>query len=299
MGSCQSTPTEEELPPPTQAREPQPYGSPDKPIKEEVAPRPSSMGGKSKKKKEKSSDKENKPPEGPRKSKSPSSSSGKKAPKEEQPAAAKSKVNNANKHDPDIDEMWRDCDDSRWKLREQQFNGSVQFKEVGKQEVVEGQSVEKGIETFKANPAKYVAMIYQTNMLTNKWPAASCMYTLIHRKDTISYEPKGVSPTGQQTILMHDYERLPPFPDNVLPKAHRDKYTDNMTHQGRLIHTPTRVPILPGRGMGVCDAPNLKIIGDVDPSDIAQGAVSARESRVDWTRGEGRWGGRTLAVVSI
>ena len=294
MGSCQSTPTEDELPPPTQAREPQPYGSPNKPIREEVAPRPSSMGGKSKKKE--SSGKENKPPEGPRKSKSPSSSSGKKAPKEEQPAAAKPKVNKASKHDPDIDEMWRDCDDSRWKLREQQFNGSVQFKEVGKQEVVEGQSVEKGIETFKANPAKYVAMIYQTNMLTNKWPAASCMYTLIHRKDTISYEPNGVSPTGQQTILMHDYERLPPFPDNVLPKAHRDKYTDNMTHQGRLIHTPTRLPILPGRGMGVCDAPNLKIIGDVDPSDIAQGAVSGEHAGNEENK---RRGCRTLALILI
>ena len=272
MGSCQSK-AEDDLPPPTQAREPQPYGSaPDNPIKEDVAPRPESMGKGKKKKK----DKENKPPEGPR-SKSKSSK-----PKEEQPvptAAAKPKVNKANKHDPDIDEIWADCDDSRWKLREQQFNGSVQFKDIGKQEVVEGKSVEKGIETFKANPAKYVAMVYQTNMLTNKWPAASCMYTLIHRKDTVNYEPKGVSPTGQQTILMYDYQRLPPFPDNVLPKAHRDKYTDNMTHQGRLIHSPTCLPILPGRGMGVCDAPNLKIIGDVDPSDIAQGAVSGGKSR--------------------
>ena len=55
--------------------------------------------------------------------------------------------------------------------------------------------------------------------------------------------------------------------------AHRDKYTDNMTHNGRKLHSKNNKPILPGRGMGCGDTPLLKIIGDVDPSDIHQGAV--------------------------
>jgi hypothetical protein len=112
-------------------------------------------------------------------------------------------------------------------------------------------------------------------MVSNRWPAEHCQYTLIHRKGTEGYEPSGITPDGVQTILMYRYERLPPFEGNVLPKKYRDKYTDNMTHQGRKIHSPTVLPIMPGRGMGVGDSPSLKIIGDVDPSDIHQGAVSS------------------------
>jgi len=126
---------------------------------------------------------------------------------------------------------------------------------------------------FKSNPEKYIAMIYQTNMVTDRWPANQCQYVLVHRKGTTNYAPKNVSPDGNQTILMFEYERLSPFPGNVLPKQYRDKWTDTMTFQGQMVHTEYRLPIMPGRGMGVCDEPNLKIIGDVDPSDIHQGAV--------------------------
>ena len=302
MGSCQSVPNNDLPPPATEPREPQPYSS-DTPIREEVAPRSSPTTvtddnlNKSKPKKKKNKKKgveqpvekedgDNKPPEGPRTSGSNSSGSSSNKPKK--PSSASSSTSPATKNHPtsptnkasnnrydddDVEEQFRDCDNSRWKLVEHQFNGSVQFKEVGKQEVVEGQSIEQGIATFKANPAKYTAMIYQTSMLTKNWPAASCMYTLVHRKETVSYVAKGIDPAGQQTILLYEYQRLPPLPDNILPKKHRDKYTDTMTHHGKLLHTPQRLPILPGRGMGVGDTPNLKIIGDVDPSDIHQGAV--------------------------
>jgi hypothetical protein len=74
------------------------------------------------------------------------------------------------------------------------------------------------------------------------------------------------------TILLHEYERLPSFPDDALPKQFRDKYTDDMTFQKRKLHTKNK-PIMPGRGMGCGDVPSLKIIGDVDPSDISQGQV--------------------------
>ena len=173
----------------------------------------------------------------------------------------------------EIEEQYRDCDDTRWKLQQETFNGSVSYKTMGKQELVKGKPVADGIAHFKANPAMYLAMVYQTDMLKNRWPASHCQYTLVHRKGTEGYEATGFSPRGQQTILMHRYQRLPPFEGNVLPMAYRDKYTDHMTHRGRKIHSDKCLPILPGRGMGVCDSPNLKIIGDVDPSDIHQGAV--------------------------
>lgn len=279
MGGCQSTPSaDDEANPPsvTPKRESQPYGS-SAPTKEEVAPR------------------SGKAPEGPRsgstgKSKSDKSPGKEKAKdkdsKNKDKPSSKSKSDKKSKSDAESpaststalvirgsDAGAEGYDGSRWKLKQFQFNGSTTFKEMGKKEIVQGQSVQSGIDTFKANPEKYIAMIYQTNMVTDNWPANQCQFVLQHREGTVNYAPKGISPDGQQTILMHEYECLPPFPNNDLPMKYRDKWTDNMTHNGQLIHTQDRKPILPGRGMGVCDEPNLKIIGDVDPSDIHQGGV--------------------------
>ena len=116
-------------------------------------------------------------------------------------------------------------------------------------------------------------MMYQSSMLEENWPAKDQQYILVHRKGTKGWAPQGVSPKGWMTVLLHEYERLPKFPKDELPKANRDKYTDNMTFCGRKLHSGKTKPFLPGRGMGICDAPNLKIIGDVDPSDIFQGSV--------------------------
>jgi hypothetical protein len=170
-----------------------------------------------------------------------------------------------------VPEEFMNADPSRWKVREHQFSGQSSFETRGEQEVVKGTSINDGITYFKANPGRYVAMVYQTNML--EWPSNQHQYTYIHRDGTKGYKPSGVSPSGWMTIILNEYERLPPLKDNVLPARHRDKYTDAMTFQGRKIHTKDRKPILPGRGMGVGDEPNLKIIGDVDPSDIYQGSV--------------------------
>lgn len=175
--------------------------------------------------------------------------------------------------DPDVDPQFKKVDDSRWVFSEQQFSGSIAFKNMGKRETIDGKSIEEGIELFREKPEKYLAMTYQTNMLTDRWPTDQCQYVLTHRKDTEAFKPVGIGPTGFQTLLMQIYQRLPPFPDNELPVKFRDKYTDHMTHHGRRLHSAKNPPILPGRGMGCGDTPNLKIIGDVDPSDIHQGTV--------------------------
>ena len=173
----------------------------------------------------------------------------------------------------DVPEAYRNADPSKWKLKELKFQGAAIYDKKGKEEVITGQSVQDGISRFKANPGKYTAFLYQTSMVTEKWPASNHKYTLIHREGTENYQPQGVSPSGWMTILLQEYERLPPFAGNVLPKEYRDKYTDNMTFQGRKLHTGKNKPLMPGRGMGVGDTPLLKIIGDVDPSDISQGQV--------------------------
>jgi hypothetical protein len=173
---------------------------------------------------------------------------------------------------PQDDDQFASANPRKWKLTDQKYSGSVSYDTIGKQEEIKAQSITKGIEQFKSNPKKYTAMMYQTAMLD--WPTDQQKYTYIHRAGTKGYTPKNVNASsGWMTILMHHYEALPPFPKNILPAAACDKYTDAMTHQKRKLHSSSNLPILPGRGMGVCDSPNIKLIGDIDPSDIKQGSV--------------------------
>lgn len=67
---------------------------------------------------------------------------------------------------------------------------------------------------------------------------------------------------------MANYQALPP-----LDEIERDAHTDKMSYGGQLLHSEANPPLRPGRGDGVGDMPGLKIIGDVDPSDIHQGYV--------------------------
>ena len=169
-----------------------------------------------------------------------------------------------------IPEEYHDADPSKWKCREYRFAGSQQFESKGKEEKIKG-SIKQGLTNFKQNPGKYTTMMYQADM--GDWPANQQEYILLHRKGTEKWKPQGVSKSGWMICHVHEYERLHPFKDNVLPKQFRDKYTDSMTFQRRKLHSAKNKPIMPGRGMGFGDAPNLKIIGDVDPSDIFQGSV--------------------------
>ena len=124
---------------------------------------------------------------------------------------------------------------------------------------------------FKANPADYVVMVYQTDML--HWPHEHQRYNYVHHHGTKAYVPTGDNKGGHMMILTQYYERLPAMGNNILPSEYRDEYTDHMIRQSRMLHSKTNKPIMPGRGMGLGDAPDLKIIGDIDPSDIHQGSV--------------------------
>ncbi|KAG7374260.1 calpain family cysteine protease [Nitzschia inconspicua] len=166
---------------------------------------------------------------------------------------------------------FQNADQNRWKIVERNFNGQTTYVTRGEQEVVKHKAISEGINYFRSNPGLYVAMMYQTKMI--EWPTNQHQYTLIHRAGTVGYMPTGVSAKGWMTMLINHYERLPPMKDNILPSKFCDAYTDSMTHQGKQLHSSSNKPILPGRGMGVGDSPSLKIIGDVDPSDIHQGTV--------------------------
>lgn len=169
-----------------------------------------------------------------------------------------------------LQDEYANADASKWKFSQERSSGSASYVSLGKQEELKG-SIVKATAIFKANPGKYVAMTYQTSM--TDWPEDQQVYTFIHRSGTEGYKPTGFSKTGWMTVLVHTYESLPPFKNNDFPMSHRDKYTDSMMHNRRKLHSKSNKPILPGRGMGCCDTPLVKIIGDVDPSDIHQGAV--------------------------
>ena len=117
-------------------------------------------------------------------------------------------------------------------------------------------------------------MMYQTNMVNYVEPKQK--YHYLHRQDTYLYKPRGVTndpKAGWMTLLMNKYEQLPPFPNDELPMKFRDAYTDDFEFMGRRLHSPDNKPIMPGRGMGIGDSPDVKIIGDVDPSDVHQGTI--------------------------
>jgi len=186
-----------------------------------------------------------------------------------------SKKNNAaDKNDgPEIPDAYQNSDPSKWRCREYKFSGQAKFTEKGTEDKVKGSqlSISKGLQKFKANPGRYTCMAYQSEM--KDWPEKDQQYIMMHRKGTIKWRPQGISPKGWMTVHVNEYERLVPFKDNILPKKFRDNYTDAMTFQGKRLHSAKNKPILPGRGMGHGDSPELKIIGDVDPSDIFQGSV--------------------------
>ena len=167
------------------------------------------------------------------------------------------------------EEPFANADPKKWVCVEQTFSGSAIYEEIGRQEEVTGKSTQAGIKLFQAHPKKYTAITYQTSMLD--WPEAQQKYTLIHRAGTKGYKVQGASPKGWMTILQYEYQRLPPLKDNQLPKPYRDQYTDTVLRTFRRQALPP--PIMPGRGMGLGDTAHLKVIGDVDPSDISQGSV--------------------------
>ena len=124
------------------------------------------------------------------------------------------------------------ADPAKWVFSEQLFNGGARAVSMGKKENVQGK-ISEGVVAFKANPAKYYAMWYQSSM--TEWPEDQQKYTLLHRKGTKGYKPADVGPDGWMKILTAKYQRLPPI---EAFGAAGDKHTDGMSCDGRRIRTP-------------------------------------------------------------
>ena len=164
------------------------------------------------------------------------------------------------------------ADPSRWTFKKVIYTGAARYVSVGKEETVDG-VIAEGIRRLRAEPSKYFAIKYQSDMM--EWPEDEQTYRLIHREGTKGYKPQNVSPEGWMTLMSAEYQRLPPVADLG---AVADSFTEAMMYQGYKLHHSKNRPLCPGRGVGVGDVPSLKIIGDIDPSDVSQGVVRGRAS---------------------
>jgi hypothetical protein len=166
---------------------------------------------------------------------------------------------------PNVDK-WTHCE---WNLHEYKTNGGWTNTTVGDVENAVGKSIARAVEKFKAHPKLFIGLFYASEMMS--WPEKEQQYTLVYRAGTTGLKPKGVAKRGKVTFMIHQYQPLPSFPNDMMPKQHQDQYTDKMKYRQRTLVTRANKALLPGRGMGLIDDPTLQIIGQVNPSDIAQG----------------------------
>ena len=147
------------------------------------------------------------------------------------------------------------------------FDGGYSYNEEPPIEEVTGvDSIAEGRKKVQENPAVYEAIFYQSEMA--EWDVIKGVqpqYYLVKRKRKTGMVVES-NPEGTFTFLKAKYEVLP----SCAVEA-EDTYTTSTLrgYQGCLLQDGLQ----PGRGQGCADVPGLKMFGDVDPNDIAQGQV--------------------------
>ena len=166
---------------------------------------------------------------------------------------------------------------AKWSFSSKFFAGDYSYNKIGHREVVHG-LVAQGIAKLKREPNRYMAIWYENTMLNAQ--EGDQKYTLLRRAGTQGFTPLGCTSLSHNatrigfSIVVAEYKRLPSMAEVATEfSTSKDAYTDGFSYAGAQLHHGDNPALVPGRGMGVADVPSLKIIGDVDPSDIAQGAV--------------------------
>lgn len=151
---------------------------------------------------------------------------------------------------------------NRWLFPSVSYNGSYTFFADPDMKECNG-AIEEGLQKLKKNPQQYYGMMYQTDMPS--WPVDQQVYTLVIRDGSgfdVKREGSGF------TFVQARYRAL----DEIdVGSQDLDEYTDTVlaTYQGQRCGRP----LCPGRGDGVVDFPNLKVLGEVAPEDLLQGAI--------------------------
>jgi len=141
-----------------------------------------------------------------------------------------------------------------WEFPETKFGGA--YRMMGTPMTEKGRGNTAGIAKLKAAPEKYEAILFQNNV------GDAVDYTLFLRGCGVS--AKNASPGGVFTLVQSRYKAFGPatFTDHVSDKNEFVGYNGVRYDLKRV-----------GRGEGVCDLPDLKLFGDVDPADLVQGGV--------------------------
>lgn len=154
---------------------------------------------------------------------------------------------------------WSAADFSKWTFPNMQFSGAFSVSQKPVIEAVFG-PIEQGRQELRAHPEKYLGLFWQTNV--SKWPNAQQSYSMVRR--TSSGFVVQELPQGSFTWEQAKYA--------VLKKL--DVSEIKPCNQAVSFANKTPLPmLLPGRGDGCADIPSLKILGDVDPSDVWQGKI--------------------------
>eukprot|EP00927_Polykrikos_kofoidii_P054538 TRINITY_DN48948_c0_g1_i1.p1 TRINITY_DN48948_c0_g1~~TRINITY_DN48948_c0_g1_i1.p1 ORF type:complete len:1175 (+),score=100.56 TRINITY_DN48948_c0_g1_i1:103-3627(+) len=154
---------------------------------------------------------------------------------------------------------------SRWHFDSVEYNGSFSYHTKPEFENVCG-PIAEGLQRLRKKPTEYEGLMHRTEMIS--WPKEKQQYKLVKR--TGSGLSVNSLPNGPCTYVSAKYFALERSVQ-VLP----DAYTDIISVRGFRGNALSNF-VLPGRGMGGADVPSIKIIGDIDPSDVVQGRVGNR-----------------------
>lgn len=89
---------------------------------------------------------------------------------------------------------------SPYKIVEQSFNGGVSYNKINKK-VVKAKSIVQGVEKFKKNPKKYLAIHWQRSICSQGWPDEVHQFTYIYREGTEDLDVDDAGNEGERTIL--------------------------------------------------------------------------------------------------
>lgn len=154
---------------------------------------------------------------------------------------------------------WSHANPAKWEFPETPYNGSYAF---SSQPVLEDGvgTIAQGLQVLKDRPSEYEGLMFFTSM--KEWPEDKQKYQLVKRTGS-GFSVKGDA-GHKWTFVEAKFRALP-----VLESFTRDSYTDGLQYKQQALGEA----VFPGRGFGVADVPNIKLFGDIDPSDIGQGSV--------------------------
>ena len=95
----------------------------------------------------------------------------------------------------------KESNHNKYRVVEQKFGGQFSYITINK-ELIKGTSIAKGVAEFKSKPEKYLAIHYQSNIVSDGLPDNMHQFTYIYREGTKDLVAEGASSNrGNRTLL--------------------------------------------------------------------------------------------------